>query len=54
MKVYIKTVGSATPSMSSGCPPMTEWITPQSAVDASVCTAVKVPSAEHEFFYKRS
>lgn len=44
MKVYIKTVGSATPSIRSGCPPMTEWIIPQSAVDASVCTAVKVPS----------
>lgn len=44
INVYINTVGSATPSMSRGCPPTTEWITPQIAVDARVCTAVKVPS----------
>jgi len=45
MNVYIRTVGSATPSMSRGWPPMTEWMIPQSAVDARVCTAVRVPSA---------
>lgn len=44
MNVYINTVGSATPRIRRGCPPTTEWITPQSAVDARVCTAVKVPS----------
>ncbi len=47
MNVYINTVGSATPRMSRGCPPTTEWITPQSAVDARVCTAVKVPSVTY-------
>lgn len=44
MNVYIKTVGSATPRISRGCPPKTEWIMPQNAVDARVCTAVRVPS----------
>jgi len=43
INVYINTVGSATPSMSRGCPPTIEWMMPQSAVDARVCTAVKVP-----------
>lgn len=47
MNVYIKTVGSATPRMSKGCPPRSEWITPQSDVDARVCTAVRVPSVIH-------
>lgn len=46
INVYINTVGSATPSMSRGCPPTIEWITPQIAVDARVCTAVKVPSVK--------
>lgn len=36
MNVYIKTVGSATPSMSKGCPPIIEWMTPHKAVDARV------------------
>lgn len=44
MKVYIMTVGSATPRISSGCPPMMECIIPQTAVDAKVWTAVKTPS----------
>lgn len=44
INVYINTVGSATPSISSGCPPTIEWMIPQRAVDARVCTAVKVPS----------
>lgn len=47
MKVYINTVGSATPSIRRGCPPMIEWTMPQNAVDARVCTAVNVPSVEH-------
>lgn len=47
MNVYIKTVGSATPRMSRGCPPKTEWMMPHSAVDARVCTAVRVPSTTH-------
>lgn len=47
MNVYINTVGSATPRMSRGCPPTTEWIIPQSAVDARVCTAVKDPPVTH-------
>jgi len=45
--VYIRTVGSATPRMRRGCPPKIEWIMPQSAVDARVCTAVRVPSIEY-------
>lgn len=45
MNVYMSTVGSATPRISSGCPPTMEWITPHSAVDANVCTAVRTPSA---------
>lgn len=49
MNVYISTVGSATPSMSNGCPPKIEWITPHNAVDASVCTAVKLPSGKKTF-----
>jgi len=36
MNVYIRTVGSATPSMRRGCPPIIEWIIPHSAVDARV------------------
>lgn len=47
INVYINTVGSATPSMSRGCPPTIEWIIPQSAVDARVCTAVILPSITH-------
>lgn len=45
MNVYIITVGSATPKISKGCPPMIECIIPQIAVDAKVWTAVKTPSA---------
>lgn len=45
MNVYIITVGSATPKISNGCPPIIECIIPQTAVDAKVCTAVKTPSA---------
>lgn len=47
MKVYISTVGSATPSIRRGCPPKIECTIPQNAVDARVCTAVKVPSVKH-------
>lgn len=47
INVYIRTVGSATPSMRRGCPPRIEWMMPQSAVDARVCTAVRAPSVEH-------
>lgn len=36
MKVYMITVGSATPRISRGCPPMIEWMIPQTAVDAKV------------------
>lgn len=36
MKVYMSTVGSATPRISRGCPPMMECMMPQSAVDARV------------------
>lgn len=46
INVYINTVGSATPSMSRGCPPTIEWMMPQSAVDTRVCTAVNVPSVK--------
>lgn len=49
IKVYIKTVGSATPKIKSGCPPKIEWITPQSAVDARVWTAVIIPSAIYAY-----
>lgn len=45
MKVYMRTVGSATPRMSSGWPPSREWIRPQREVDARVWTAVSTPSA---------
>lgn len=47
INVYIKTVGSATPRMRRGCPPKIEWMMPQSAVDARVCTAVRVPSTTY-------
>lgn len=43
--VYIITVGSATPKINKGWPPMIECITPQRAVDAKVWTAVRTPSA---------
>lgn len=49
MKVYMSTVGSATPRISRGCPPRMEWIMPHRAVDANVCTAVRTPSAQKKF-----
>jgi len=45
MNVYIITVGSATPRISKGWPPMIDCIIPHKAVDAKVCTAVSTPSA---------
>ena len=36
INVYIRTVGSATPRISNGCPPKIEWIIPQIAVEARV------------------
>ena len=42
--VYIIIVGSATPTISSGCPPSTECMMPHIAVDANVSTVVSVPS----------
>lgn len=36
MNVYMMTVGSATPRISKGWPPMIEWMMPQSAVEAKV------------------
>lgn len=46
MKVYIITVGSATPSISNGWPPRMECMIPQKDVEAKVCTAVRVPSVQ--------
>lgn len=40
------TVGSATPSINNGWPPIIECMNPQVAVDAKVWTAVRTPSAE--------
>lgn len=48
MNVYIITVGSATPRINKGWPPMTECIIPHSAVDANVWTAVITPSIEKQ------
>lgn len=50
MNVYIITVGSATPKINKGWPPMMECIIPQIAVDANVWTAVSVPSANVDFW----
>lgn len=44
MKVYIITVGSATPRINNGCPPIMECITPHNAVETKVWTAVIFPS----------
>lgn len=52
MKVYMRTVGSATPRISKGWPPTREWVIPQRAVDAKVWTAVKIPSAQISRFPK--
>lgn len=43
MNVYIITVGSATPRISKGWPPIIACIIPHKAVDANVCTAVSIP-----------
>lgn len=45
MNVYIITVGSATPRINKGWPPIIECIIPHKAVDANVWTAVSTPSA---------
>lgn len=42
-------VGSATPTINSGCPPNIECMMPHIAVDANVSTVVSAPS-EHEQF----
>lgn len=39
------TVGSATPKISKGWPPMIECMMPHTEVDAKVWTAVRTPSA---------
>ena len=46
INVYIITVGSATPRISKGWPPMIECIIPHSAVEANVWTAVRTPSVD--------
>jgi hypothetical protein len=44
-------VGSATPTISSGCPPRKECITPHIAVDANVSTVLRIPSeTSHRVF----
>lgn len=44
MNIYMITVGSATPRINKGWPPIIECIIPHSAVDANVCIAVSIPS----------
>jgi hypothetical protein len=44
INVYIREVGSDTPTISSGCPPRIDWMIPQIDVDTNVCTAVISPS----------
>lgn len=46
MNVYMMTVGSATPRISKGCPPIKECMIPHNAVEAKVWTAVRTPSAK--------
>jgi hypothetical protein len=46
--VYIITVGSATPKIKRGCPPIMECIMPQIAVEAKVSTVLKVPSTKEK------
>lgn len=46
MKVYIITVGSATPRINKGWPPIMECITPHNAVETKVWTAVIFPSCK--------
>ena len=43
MKPYIRTVGSATPRISNGCPPMQACAIPEIAVDIRTCTPLKAP-----------
>jgi hypothetical protein len=43
-------VGSATPTISSGCPPITECMMPHIAVDANASTVVSVPSEKIIFY----
>lgn len=42
--VYIITVGSATPTISRGCPPSIECMMPHIAVEAKVSTVLSLPS----------
>ena len=42
-KVYIRTVGSATPCIRSGCPPNSECSSPQIAAEDNVCTELRLP-----------
>ena len=42
-KVYIRTVGSATPCIRSGCPPNIVCINPHIAAEQNVCTEFTFP-----------
>lgn len=44
-------VGSATPTISKGCPPRIECIMPHIAVDANVSTVVSIPSETNSFCF---
>jgi hypothetical protein len=55
MNVYTKEVGSETPTMRRGCPPITDCKIPQIAVEVNVCTAVITPSVhttEQSLFFR--
>lgn len=43
MKPYIRTMGSATPRIRSGWPPIKDWIEPEIAVEMRTCTPLKAP-----------
>lgn len=44
-------VGSATPTISKGCPPRIECIMPHIAVDANVSTVASIPSETNRFCF---
>lgn len=46
--MYIRIVGSATPSIRRGCPPKVECMIPQMAVEAGVSTVLKLPSTKYK------
>jgi hypothetical protein len=48
MNMYTSTVGSATPTISSGCPPIEAWATPPSADAASTWTTPSRPPVSVE------